>query len=257
MTVLNTRPLPMGRELQQDLEQAQITSIFAPQITTVAQTPDNLTSALQLTSNPNCLFIFVSRTAVKRFCQELADMGVSDFSPQGSIIAVGKGTKAELLKIFPQLTIVLPEKANSESLVEMPEFNDESVTHSVIVKGHGGRDLIQTKLLTRGVELTEVNVYRRESESYSVQSVETWLNSKVILATSVDIAESILNNLQSLPDDKNSEFIQRVNWLVLSDRIKQYLLQQDIPSIHIFNCEQADNSSIIKNIKTRLSEISE
>lgn len=244
--ILNTRPLPMGAALTEQLTQQGYQSQNYPQITTEAVEPDNLNLVPQQLSQSDRVWIFVSRTAVRFFFQVLSsDLG---FAPKGRVVAVGPGTKQELVKRFPELDIHLPEFANSESLVQMPILQQAKAVS--LVKGFGGRDLIENNLTGRGVAVCCYQVYTRLNKSYPLAEVKKWQDAHILLATSVDIAQALVENIHTLSLQERAAFFQNKRWVVLSERIKQYLLTKGIPSDAIFICEDADNSSIIKTITT-------
>lgn len=246
LTILNTRPLPMGAKLAEQLNQLGFQSLNYPQITTEPLVPENLSEIDQQLTESKRVWIFVSRTAVRHFFDALPQL--SDFIPEGEIIAVGPGTKQELLSRFPRLQINLPLAPNSESLIQMPLLN--AAKYVSLVKGVGGRELIENTLIERGLNVVNFEVYSRINQVYSVTDLKSWQQADILLATSVDIAKALFENSKRLPRTECGEFFQNKRWLVLSERIKQYLLTKGMPSDAIFICEDADNSSIIKTIKS-------
>ena len=118
-----------------------------------------------------------------------------------------------------------------------------------LVKGENGRALLQEELHHRGFDVGLIDVYRRVEKRFTAELVLTWLQCQLFVATSVDIALGILHNLSKLNKDQYSERLNKIKWLVLSERIKASLLEQGIKNNLIYVCEDTDNSSIIKQIK--------
>ncbi|MDC2890322.1 uroporphyrinogen-III synthase [Psychrosphaera algicola] len=94
--LLNTRPSPMAEELSALCEQVNVETQVAPIITTAPfakETLDvSLTALLKNTPDPDFIWIFVSRTAVRHFATYLLQNKIA-FMPKGKIIAVGPGAE--------------------------------------------------------------------------------------------------------------------------------------------------------------------
>ena len=249
-SILNTRPLPMGEALQALCTTQGIQSLFCPMIETkpLPFAPDPaLATDLD---DPHTSWIFISRTAVNLFADALHSMRLS-FPPRGKIIAVGPGSRAQLVQHFPALTgsIICPEQANSESLIQLPALQSGSSKKAWLFKGTGGRTLLAEHLKQQDIPVEIVDLYRRCPVQYSKEQVISWCECLALLATSVDIARAILGNTQAqLSPAQQQEFLGQTKWLVLSDRIKQFLISQSIAASQIFICERTDNSSIINDI---------
>ena len=102
-------------------------------------------------------YIFISPTAV-----------VSSFTTQRNwlpgearIIAVGSGTARELTKQGYE-TVLIPETFSSEGLLAMTELQSVAAQKILIIKGVGGRELLQQALTERGAEVATWSVYRRQ-----------------------------------------------------------------------------------------------
>lgn len=235
--VLNTRPEPMGRELQQLLYQADIDSIYQPALTTV---PTDTTSFSEqiYQGSANHHWLFVSKPAVRYFANSVD----GSFQPNGKVFAIGESTKQQLLSYFPQLTVLTPEQANSESFVEWQtakSLSNKDTLH--LCKGQGGRELIQQTLQAQGVNVIEHLLYEKQSLVYQ-QAGDTWSQCKLIIATSVDICRAMFTSIKV-------EQLTNSSWLVISERIKQFLVDQGVEQKQIIVCEHADNSSIIKAVR--------
>jgi uroporphyrinogen-III synthase len=72
-----------------------------------------------------------------------------------------------------------PAREDSEGILAFLASLDQSPTHVVLVKGQGGRDLIETRLARLGVHLTIIECYRRvwpdvpEANFLSAVSIES------------------------------------------------------------------------------------
>ena len=244
--ILNTRPAPMGAELSQQLAELELFSIDAPVIINqgIAAEAHQLQAQLK---DPSCYWIFISKPSVQFFHQYLALSGIQQFRPKGKVFAVGNSTASALQQHTPGLPVIVPQVANSEALLALtPLANARQV---VLVKGQGGRGLIQQELEAKQITVVELDLYRREPKVYSSEQINTWLACDVVMATSVDIAKALLANLAQLEANTEKQtFLQNSRWLVLSERIKAFLIQRGISAEQIHVCAASDNPSIIKLI---------
>ena len=244
--ILNTRPAPMGKELSQQLAELNMVSVDYPVIKNQAISC-HFPSLNTCLNNQDCSWIFISKPAVLFFNQFLMQAGVARFTPKGKVFAVGKSTAQALESAHPGLSVLAPEQANSEALVTMTPLL-KSVS-SVLVKGVGGRGLIQRELTDKGVTVIELDLYQRVPQRFGEADLASWYDCKVVLATSVDIAKAVLTNVKNMVNvDKKHDFLQKSRWLVLSERIKAFLIQQGVENTQIFVCDASDNVSIIKLI---------
>ena len=250
VSLLNTRPDPMGTELQRLCSQHGIDSLHRPMISTQPlpfQVGESLVSDL---ARADIAWIFISRTAVNRFA-ECTLQAKRTFAPTGRVIAVGPGSRSQLEQHFPALRgrILCPAQANSESLVTMTELQPSEVSKAWLIKGDGGRTLMAEHFKANNIELEPANLYRRCPVQYERVDVRQWQDYTHFLATSVDIAMALFDNIHTgMTEDEQSTLLGKVKWLVLSERIKAFLLTLSVPASQIFICEQSDNSSIINNI---------
>jgi uroporphyrinogen-III synthase len=134
--------------------------------------------------------IFTSANAVDYGWAALAETTVARFA------AVGRAT-ARALEARGCDVDARPDSANSEGLLALPEFQEVAGQRCVLVKGSGGRDLMQRELAARGAEVLELAVYRRRLAAPSRSAFEdlqlalrtpgNW-----IAVTSVEVLEALL-----------------------------------------------------------------
>lgn len=152
-TVVLTRPTPDSQRLAEVLRSEGFDSLCLPLMNIVpltsAERPD--------LPGPSDIWIFVSANAVRCGLPVLAPLLEAGNTPR--VIAVGAKTR-EILSQYGVESRV-PDRQDSEGLLMMSEFNDDSLEHVVIVKGEGGRDLLAKELPARGVSVTEFPCYRR------------------------------------------------------------------------------------------------
>ncbi len=251
-SILNTRPSPMGETLNRQLNQHFVSHHF-PTIVNQPIALGNNPLLTQWLADPLCAWVFISRTSVSYFKQFLLQNDIHHFSPKGGVFAIGESTKSELQQLItqpkqaPVITIITPKHANSESFLQLSEI--QRYQTFVQIKGQGGRENIEQWVLQHKLNYFPLELYQRQPVIYPKNQVVTWLQSTIFLATSVDIAKSILANISQLDNNQAPHLLlQKIRWVVLSDRIKQFLIDNKIEQGHIFICEDSDNSSIINTI---------
>lgn len=247
-TLLNTRPNPMGEALTELATQRQLSVCVAPIIDTVAVPEASLNAVFDHAFNhiddAKTNWIFISRTAVKHFVQHCGEH--KPFQPAGQIIAVGPGSQAELTLAFPNLAekVIVPEEANSESLIKLPQLKEG--TTSVIVKGKGGREVIQQHLRSQGGEVIELDLYVRNVKAYSQSEVAKWKDCDFVLCTSKDIADGIISTAQQHLSEKSwAAWLAQKRWITISSRIESHLISQGIAPQNIRVTAQPDNETIL------------
>ncbi|MBU2883139.1 uroporphyrinogen-III C-methyltransferase [Psychrosphaera sp. B3R10] len=259
--LLNTRPSPMAEELSALCEQVNVETHVAPIITTAPfakETLDvSLTALLKNTPDPDFIWIFVSRTAVRHFATYLLQNKIA-FMPKGKIIAVGPGSRDELIAAFSHLNdqIICPEESNSESLILLPDLNDDKKINAAILKGKGGRDVIKRHIESQLGVVTEVDLYERQVTKHATNDIKNWLTADFILATSIDIADGIFENVVSAVDKAQISTLTNKNWIVISHRIRDHVIALGVDKNKVKVSEHTTNQSIIQLLTQWQGEIS-
>ena len=157
LRVLNTRPLEQSGLLAAQITQAGGKSIAFPciSIDSVANRWVNqLPSFSQIDQA-----IFTSSNAVNYFFKGLYANDL--IWPRAiPITAIGSAT-ADTLKGLDIPVHFVPKNADSESLLNLPNFEQVQDQRILLIKGVGGRRKITATLRTRGAVIELVNVYRR------------------------------------------------------------------------------------------------
>lgn len=207
MLILNTRPVDQAHALTQALQEqgAQVLSYPTLIIAPVA------TDWLLKIPNPDEIkqIIFTSANAVHYFFARQK----STLPATISITAIGEGTMAALKK-NGYTTDFLPQIASSEGLLALNNLASIQDQKILLVKGIGGRTMLQETLQKRGAHLTIIEVYQRlmpEEKSCTWQKMPI----DIILATS---ETSICNLLKSVPDEKQ-DWVKQIPMLVISERL--------------------------------------
>jgi uroporphyrinogen-III synthase len=129
---------------------------------------------------------------------------------------------------FKTIKIAAPE--NSEGILRLPCLQTVKDKNIVLLKGEGGRDIIETQLSKRNAHVTSLSVYKRVVNAQAIQGF-TFEPSQIrcIIATSIEIAELLLTSLVQNQSDKND--LLSCTWIVASERIKHYACENGIKNI--------------------------
>jgi uroporphyrinogen-III synthase len=214
LRILNTRPHPQGKLLSEAIHLAEGIAIEVP------------TLSIEATDNPwfddkpslshYSQMIFVSSNAVKYFFKTI-DLR-NDTLPKNILItAVGKAT-AQSLASFGIVNIQIPTLADSEHLLKLESLQQVKNQKILLVKGEGGRHLIEETLNDRGADLHLLSVYRRTLPKTSKPMLESlWHDDAVdiILLTS----HHAMSNLFHLLGEHAYTWICNKPCLVISQRL--------------------------------------
>jgi len=183
--------------------------------------------------------IVVSRNA--------AQMGLAwmaDYWPQLPVhlrwFAVGKSTAAclESEGISPTVPAAC---FNSEALLALPELQLLSNQRILILKGEGGRELLEQRLAERGAIVDTLPLYRRAAVTYSSEQLQQLFAEgppDALIATSVDV-------LRAMDFLLESALISRFELplLVASERISDAACQ--LGYRHVITSSSAADDSIV------------
>lgn len=213
LRILNTRPANQNKPLSNVINEAGGYSIELP--TLVIEPLDDWLRVMPPTQTIS-ISIFISVNAVNLFFEALKKHQKS-WPATIANIAVGKAT-ANAIENNGFAVTYLPEKANSESLLQLPALQSVANQTIVQIKGKGGRSLINETLKARGARLISLPVYERLLPTYSSKVLHSlWQDNGVdiILFTS----QQAIYNLFALFDNKAHAWLQRKPCLVISQRI--------------------------------------
>lgn len=116
------------------------------------------------------VLVFTSSNAVQYGLNAIRDLASEDAC---TVIAVGKRTLESLQS--ESIDAIAPEREDSEGILELPIFQDAIIDRVIVVKGEGGRDLLQRALIDRGVTVIDVICYRRYWPAVDVDKLNQFL----------------------------------------------------------------------------------
>lgn len=128
--------------------------------------------------------IFISPNAVNKAMRAIVARRVLPAAL--SIVAIGGGSARELRRHGVE-TVIVPERYDSESLLELPEMKDVGGKRIVIFRGEGGRPLLGDALIARGAAVEYAECYRRIKPTLDVAPlIAAWSRDEIdgVVATS-------------------------------------------------------------------------
>lgn len=210
LRLLNTRPLPQGQSLTEDIIAKGGTVIACPTIA-IKPIPANLSLLTKIDKA-----IFISPNAVT-YCFKQLEQEHLQWPKAIEVIAIGKST-AKCLTNHGITDVNLPIEPDSEHLLLLKELESVTGQRILLIKGKEGRGLIETRLIQKGAEVLSMEVYERvlpQLPKHFIASI--WRNDLVdiILITS----EQSLNHLLKLFGEEAKRWLESKTYCLISTRL--------------------------------------
>jgi uroporphyrinogen-III synthase len=209
LTVLVTRPATQSASLCAQIETQGGTAIAFPAI--------EIEPLAAVTAVAHDLIVFVSVNAVTHGLQCI------EKGPTTRIAAIGKATAAALAQAQMPADIVPEAGFNSEALLAHPELALTSGARVLIVRGAGGRELLQETFIAHGVSVETREVYRRVrptvDDGRRADIEARWSDEGIDVVTLTSI--ETLHNLLSMLTEPGRELLRKTTLLVASKRIME------------------------------------
>lgn len=232
LSVLVTRPAAQAETLCARIEELGGSSIRFP---TIAIEPHSAPPA-----EPCDLVVFVSVNAVQH--------GRHLVAPNANIkvAAIGRATAAALRDAGLTVDYVPEAGFTSEALLSHPQLSLSSGMRALIVRGEGGREMLQAEFATRGLIVHTREVYKRVRPQIDVAAREAieneWSEGDIDIVTLTSIAT--LDHLREMLSDRGNSLLKRTPVLVVSTRIAEAVRGADLQG-EIVMAPAADDASII------------
>ncbi len=168
------------------------------------------------------LAVFTSANAVSRGMELL--LARRRLPPGLPLFAIGKAT-ARALEQYGITACQIPEQGyDSEALLAMSAMQTAAGKRIVIFRGEGGRELLGDTLRTRGAQVTEAAVYRRNKPAVRPDDLLQYGARGEIQAVVVTSNES-LQNLFELVGATGQSWLRDTPLVVVSERACTLALQ--------------------------------
>lgn len=210
LTVLNTRP--SNNELTRQVEALGGIAIELPVLEIQATTKwqKHLPNLKQIN-----IVMFFSANAVKNFFSYLNNENIV-LPSSIKVITIGKAS-ANALKQYTNIKTEIPEHATSENLLTLPILQNVKHQQILLIKGEGGRSLVEEQLLMQKAIVYKIEVYKRILPKYPPKILKKILNHPIdiFIITSVEA----IHNLFTILGSDNKDWVLNKPCIVLSKRI--------------------------------------
>lgn len=186
------------------------------------------------------LVIFVSVNAVEHGAKLINRTATT------RIAAIGRATAAALAAVQMTADIVPETGFDSETLLAHPDLNLSPGSRVLIVRGTGGREVLQETLASQGCSVETLDVYQRVlpaiDDKLRADLEANWAAGgiDVVTATSVET----LRNLTTLLSERGRDLLRATPLVVASRRIMQAAIEMGFCA-ECLVAAGADDQSII------------
>ena len=187
--------------------------------------------------------IFISTNAVK-FGMDWISSYWPQLPEKVTWYAIGAATQTEMKKYGVEA--LQPIVPTSEGLLQLPQLNQVAEHKIGLLKGIGGRTLIETTLAGRGADVACIECYRRQAINELDEETLAVLNTKqlgMIVALSIETLES----LRALSIRYKLEITELI-LVVPSERVAKAARQ--LGFVNIRRAISAENSAIVAAIRS-------
>lgn len=175
------------------------------------QPPRDPEPARRLLAQDWDLLVFVSANAVTHA------LDLAGRLPAGRRAAVGRATAQALVKAGHGPDLV-PERQDSEGLLERAELRHMAGQRVLIVRGEGGRPLLGDSLAARGARVSYAEVYRRVLPERDPASLLAHWDQEIQVVTAT--SAEVLENLAHLLGETGRARLQGTPLVVISERME-------------------------------------
>jgi uroporphyrinogen-III synthase len=232
LAVLVTRPLVQAISLAAKIHDAGGEAVVLPAI--------DITPLSAAVAGTHELVVFVSVNAVEHGAHLITRTATT------RIAAIGRATAAALAAANLPADIVPESRFTSEALLAHPQLALSSASRILIVRGRGGREVLQEAFTQQGCAVEMLDVYQRQlpavDELRRTEVEDRWScgGIDVVTATSVET----LMNLSLLLSERGRNLLASTSLVVPSARVMQAALQLGLQGQCIV-AAGADDQSII------------
>ncbi|RZQ55714.1 uroporphyrinogen-III synthase [Pseudidiomarina tainanensis] len=176
--------------------------------------------------------MMVSVNAARHFAKQAAAWAPEQPMPSARWYAVGPTSAAAIAQVVGRPVNCPWRQHNSDALLRLPELQQVKGQRWLLIRGHGGRELVADTLRARGADVTYLEVYQRTPVSLAPNEFEQW--QQQVNGIVVTSAEQLSYFLAAVPRQALS-WLANCYWIVASDRLKQLLpvaLQGNVAVAH-------------------------
>jgi len=136
-------------------------------------------------------------------------------------------------------------------LLALPQLQDVSGQHILIVRGDGGREKLKETLEQRGATVEYIEAYRRQLPKRNPANlIQNWAAmAEVVTVTS----NQVLDNLFTLLGEDAASLLQKTPLLVVSQRMAEHATERGCEVIYVAN--SAMNQEMLQSLCEMNAEI--
>lgn len=251
LTILVTRPEPQGDALCRLISAHGGRAISFPTIAFAPPPdPDAFQRALSLLDEQDWL-IFISPQAVYASIPHIRKTW-PQLPETVKFAAVGAGTARALQEAGYNIAVHPDTDWSSAGVLDLPEFRLVSGKKIAIIRGAGGREILDKTLAERGAHILPVLAYERVLPDVDVnQYLELFKKGTInrIVCTSYEG----VRNLKILLGETGWPYLQTVPVIVVSERIKS--LAHDLGFRRIWVTRNASQEAVLEVMAERRNEL--
>lgn len=251
LCILVTRPEPQGRELCKLITDQGGQAVSFP---TIAFAPPPDLQAFQqaiMALGEQDWLIFISPQAVYSSMIHIRNAW-PQLPSTVKLAAVGAGTAKALRAAGYTVTAQPTTEWNSEALLDLPEFQSIAGKKIAIIRGVGGRELIDKQLAERGAHILTVLAYERVLPAIDVSNCLNLLKQNIIDMVVCTSYEGV-RNLKILLGEAGWFYIKDIPLIVMSERIKT--LAHDLGFQTIWVTRNASQTAILDLMAERRTKL--
>ncbi|XOD69838.1 MAG: uroporphyrinogen-III synthase [Sodalis sp. (in: enterobacteria)] len=242
MKILVTRPSPAGEQLVNSLRTHGKDAWHFPLIKFLPgkDLPHLLQRLAELISG-DLLFI-ISQHAIDYAHSYLKQQGAT-WPPELCYYTIGRSTGLHLHELSG-LPVNYSDKGNtSEDLLRLPALADINGKRAHILRGNGGRKILEQTLRQRGVHTTYCECYRRSPIHYNSEEQSQHLKSLDIDTLVITSGEMLQQFYTLMPDDYRHACLTQCRLIVVSKRLAMFASHLGWLDIVVANA--ADNDALM------------
>jgi uroporphyrinogen-III synthase len=247
--VLVTRPEHQANEFIQMLEASGAHAIGFPAIEICPVIDSESLKIIANELSKYQIIIFISRNSVKNGLKYFENSLKS--IKNAKIAAIGQSTKAALEESGLSVSLSPDQHFNSETLLAIDAFNQDQINDVpiLIIKGEGGRELLQDTLKARGAQVNLAEVYRRCKPDTDAQLLlELWSQNRIQWVTVT--SNETLKNLYYMVGEQGQNWLRQTPLIVPSQRCQQ--LAQQLGFHQILLAPSATDEAMLNTIKQNI-----
>ena len=234
---LVTRPEPQASQLACAINEQDGQAVVMPMINIIPLPETQFIKDTILNLDRYDKVIVISRPAA-----QLGLALLEQYWPQFPLhlqwFAIGKSTAGEMTDYMVK-PVSSHAGFDTEALLSMPEFQNVSDHKILIIKGLGGRELLQQELQARGAKVDALEIYQRQRSEYPEDELVKQLESNHINVILCGSGETVTHLGHYLPEQN------RPNYLVIvpSERVARHALELGFQQVH--NANGASNQAML------------